>query len=215
MTKALVMIDIQNDFVPGGALPTRGGDEIVDVVNRLQSQFPLIFATQDWHPADHGSFASNHPGTAPGQMIDLGGIQQVLWPDHCVQKTQGAEFHPDLATGRIEAVIRKGTDPEIDSYSGFFDNAHRKATGLEHELRSRGVTGIYVVGLATDYCVRFTALDAIELGFRVAVIRDACRGVELHEGDIDAAIDEMRRAGAEILESSQIPTHSTRAVSLD
>lgn len=204
MTKALVMIDIQNDFVPGGALPTRGGDEIVEVVNRLQSRFPLIFATQDWHPADHGSFASNHPGAAPGQMIDLGGVQQVLWPDHCVQDTRGAEFHPDLVTKRIEAVVRKGTDPKIDSYSGFFDNAHNKATGLEQQLRSRGVTDIYVVGLATDYCVRFTALDALTLGFRVVVIRDACRGVELHEGDIDAAFEEMGDAGAEILDSSRI-----------
>lgn len=204
MTKALVMIDIQNDFVPGGALPTRGGDEIVEVVNRLQSRFPLIFATQDWHPADHGSFASNHPGAAPGQMIDLGGVQQVLWPDHCVQDTRGAEFHPDLVTEHIEAVVRKGTDPKIDSYSGFFDNAHKKATGLEEQLRSRAVTDVCIVGLATDYCVRFTALDALTLGFRVVVIRDACRGVELHEGDIDAAFEEMGDAGAEILDSSRI-----------
>lgn len=202
--KALLMIDIQNDFMPGGALPTRRGDEIVDVVNRLQPHFPLLFATQDWHPQNHGSFASNHSGKSPGEVIDLGGIPQVLWPDHCVQETRGAEFHRDLKIDRLETIVRKGTDPEIDSYSGFFDNAHRKATGLEEQLRSRGVTDVYIVGLATDYCVRFTALDALTLGFKVVVIRDACRGVELHEGDIDAAFEAMRSAGAEIVDSSRI-----------
>lgn len=202
--KALLMIDIQNDFMPGGALPTRQGDEIVDVVNRLQPHFPLLFATQDWHPQNHGSFASNHSGKSPGEVIDLGGIPQVLWPDHCVQETRGAEFHRDLKIDRLETIVRKGTDPEIDSYSGFFDNAHRKATGLEEQLRSRGVTDVYIVGLATDYCVRFTALDALTLGFKVVVIRDACRGVELHEGDIDAAFEAMRSAGAEIVDSSRI-----------
>ncbi|HUF17001.1 MAG TPA: bifunctional nicotinamidase/pyrazinamidase [Thermoanaerobaculia bacterium] len=204
MTKALIMVDIQNDFMPGGALPTREGDAIVEVVNRLQPHFPLVFATQDWHPQNHGSFASNHPGKTPGEVIDLGGIQQVLWPDHCVQETQGAEFHPDLDVDRIEAVIRKGTDPAIDSYSGFFDNAHRKATGLEEQLRSRDVTDVCVVGLATDYCVRFTTLDALALGFKVAVVRDACRGVELQDGDIESAFEEMRTTGAEIVGSSQI-----------
>lgn len=202
--RALILVDIQNDFIPGGALPTRGGHEIIETVNRLQAHFPLVVATQDWHPRDHGSFASNHPGREPGEVIDLNGLSQVLWPDHCVQDSPGAEFHEDLERARISEVIRKGTDPAIDSYSGFFDNAHRKATGLEQFLRSRDVTEVHVVGLATDYCVKYTVLDALGLGFRTVVVPDACRGVELEQGDIDAAIDEMKKAGADVIDSVRL-----------
>ena len=202
--RALILVDIQNDFMPGGALPTRGGDEIIGVVNRLQKLFPLVVATQDWHPQNHGSFASNHPGRKPGEVIDLNGLPQVLWPDNCVQESSGAELHADLDQEPIAEVIRKGTDPAIDSYSGFFDNAHRKATGLEDVLRSKGVTEVHVVGLATDYCVKYTALDSLSLGFRTVVISDACRGVDLHEGDIEAALLEMRNAGAEVIDSERV-----------
>jgi nicotinamidase/pyrazinamidase len=201
-TRALVLVDIQNDFVPGGALPTKSGDEVVPVVNALQSQFSLVVATQDWHPPDHGSFASNHSGKRPGEIIDLNGIEQVLWPDHCVQGSPGAEFHPDLQMEKVRKVIRKGTDPGIDSYSGFFDNGHRKATGLGDYLTEVGVTEVVVVGLATDYCVKFTALDAVRLGFRASVVRDACRGVDLAPGDIDRAFAEMEAAGVRIVHSS-------------
>jgi nicotinamidase/pyrazinamidase len=202
--RALILVDIQNDFVPGGALATKRGDEVVPVVNTLQWHFDLVVATQDWHPPDHGSFASNHPGKNPGEIIDLNGIEQVLWPDHCVQDSPGAEFHPDLQMEKVRKVIRKGTDPRIDSYSGFFDNGHRKATGLGDYLTEMGVTEVFVVGLATDYCVKFTALDAIRLGFRASVIRDACRGVDLEPGDIDRAFAEMEAAGVRIINSDEL-----------
>lgn len=204
MKTALILVDIQNDFIPGGALPTKNGDEIVPVANRLQPHFHLVVASQDWHPRDHGSFASNHPGRKPGEVIDLHGLPQILWPDHCVQGSPGAEFHRDLDTSGIARVFRKGTDPGIDSYSTFYDNAHRKSTGLGDYLREQNVTGVYVAGLATDYCVKWSALDALGLGFRTYVIRDACRGVDLAPGDIEAALDEMRSAGAEIITSADV-----------
>ena len=207
--RALVLVDIQNDFVPGGALAVRGGDEIIEIANDLQLRFDLVVATQDWHPADHGSFAANHPGTKPGDVIDLNGLRQVLWPVHCVQETPGALFVGPLHTGRIDRVFQKGTDPTIDSYSGFFDNGHRKSTGLADYLKSRGVTDVYVAGLATDYCVKFTALDARKLGFNTFLIEDACRGVNLRPGDVDGAIEEMRRAGVEVVQSHQVaPEHA-------
>ena len=199
MTRALIIVDVQNDFIPGGALPTRNGGEVVPVINALQPQFEIVAATQDWHPKNHKSFASQHPGKKPGDVIDLAGLQQVLWPDHCVQRSWGAEFHRDLDTEKIDKVIRKGTDPEIDSYSGFFDNGRRKATGLEQYLRESDVTDIYVTGLATDYCVLWTARDAQSLGFTTHVIADACRGVELKPGDIERAFEEMRNAGIAVL----------------
>ena len=204
MKTALILVDLQNDFMPGGALPTRGGDEVVAPANRLQEQFELVVATQDWHPADHKSFASNHPGKKPGDVIDLGGLPQILWPDHCVQGSTGAELHARLDRNRIDTVIRKGTDPEIDSYSAFFDNGHRKATGLEAFLRSREVTDVYVLGLATDYCVLWSAHDAVELGFRTRVIEDACRGVELNPGDIDRALNEMKQIGAGLVSTEEV-----------
>ncbi len=196
--KALIAVDIQNDFLPGGALAVPGGDEIIPVVNELMGHYELIVATQDWHPPGHESFAVSRDGREPGEVIDLHGLPQVLWPVHCVEDTPGAEFVADLDTDRFEEVFRKGTDVSIDSYSGFFDNGKRKATGLEDYLRERGVDAVDVVGLATDYCVKFTALDAVDLGFDTSVVAKACRGVNLNDGDVDRALDEMRAAGIRV-----------------
>ena len=203
---ALVLVDIQNDFLPGGALAVARGDEVVPVANRVSHRFDLVVATQDWHPRDHGSFAANHPGRKPGEMIDLGGLPQVLWPVHCVQGTPGAAFAPGLDFSRVERVFRKGVDPAIDSYSRFYDNGHRRSTGLGEYLRQRGVTEIFVMGLATDYCVKFTALDAVgTVGLRTTLIVDGSRGVNLRPGDSEAAVDEMRRAGVRVITSDALP----------
>lgn len=196
--KALILVDIQNDFCPGGALAVPHGDEVVLIANRLMDQVDLVVATQDWHPANHGSFAANHPGKKPFNLAELGGLPQVLWPTHCVQQTIGAQFHPRLNTQRITKVFPKGTDPSIDSYSGFFDNGHKKATGLGDWLKEQKVTQVLICGLATDYCVKATAIDAVALGFRTVLIEDACRGVGLNPGDIPAAINAMRDAGVHI-----------------
>ncbi|MDQ1522310.1 MAG: nicotinamidase/pyrazinamidase [Pyrinomonadaceae bacterium] len=182
---ALILVDIQNDFCPGGSLAVKEGDRIVPVVNELQKRFELIVATKDWHPAGHSSF-------------------ETLWPPHCVQETAGAEFVAALDTSRVARVFLKGTDLEIDSYSGFFDNEHRRATGLGDYLKERGVTDVVIVGLATDYCVKFTALDAVMLGFNTTVVADACRGVEVNEGDTARAVAEMAAAGVHITESRQL-----------
>lgn len=202
--KALILVDIQNDFLPGGALAVPEGDRVVPVANRVLPAFELVVATQDWHPAGHGSFAANNPGRKPGDLAELGGLPQVMWPAHCVQNTGGAAFAPGLETRRITRVFPKGTDATIDSYSGFFDNGHRKATGLGDFLRARGVTEVYVLGLATDYCVKATALDARALGFATHLIADGCRGVNLRPGDADRAIEAMRAAGVRILNSNEI-----------
>ncbi len=202
--KTLILVDIQNDFLPGGALAVTDGDKVVPLANALMPRFDLVVATQDWHPKDHGSFAANHPGKRPGEMIELDGLQQILWPIHCVQETRGAAFGPALDAARITKVFRKGTDPRIDSYSGFFDNGHRKATGLGDYLKQQKVTDVFVCGLATDYCVKFTAMDAKSLGFRTHLVLDASRGVNLKPGDVDAAVAEMRAAGVGILNSTQI-----------
>jgi nicotinamidase/pyrazinamidase len=204
MKRALVLVDIQNDFIPGGALAVAEGQEVVPVANRVAKQFETVVATQDWHPENHGSFASQHEGKNPGETIELNGIPQVLWPDHCVQDSRGAEFHPDLDTTLFTKVFRKGTDPEIDSYSGFFDNGHLKSTGMGEWLREEGVTDIWVMGLATDYCVKFTALDGVKLDFNVRLIEDGCRGVNLEPQDSESAIEEMRGAGVEIVSSDDL-----------
>ena len=174
---ALLLIDIQNDFLPGGRLAVPAGDAIIPLANALQPQFDLVVATQDWHPAGHQSFASSHAGRAPFDQIDLHGLPQVLWPDHCTQASAGAALASSLDTKRIEAIFRKGTNVEIDSYSAFFDNGHRKSTGLADYLRGRGVTDVFVAGLAGDYCVYYSALDALAAGFAVAVITDATRPI--------------------------------------
>jgi nicotinamidase/pyrazinamidase len=192
---ALILVDLQNDFCPGGTLAVPEGDRIIPVVNELQKKFDLVVATQDWHPADHGSFAANHPDKKPGDTVDLAGLTQILWPVHCVQDTFGAELHPQLDCLAIDRVFRKGEDPMLDSYSGFFDNGHRKSTGLEEYLKSRDVTAVYICGLATDYCVKFTALDAVQLGFETFLLEQACRGVNLTPGDVDRAVSEMQAKG--------------------
>ncbi len=204
MKEALILVDIQNDFCPGGALAVRDGDAVVAVANRLMPHFSIVVATQDWHPAEHRSFAVNHPGRKPFEVIDLDGLQQVLWPAHCVQSTPGAAFHPRLDVARITKVFPKGTDPRIDSYSGFFDNGRRQATGLGDWLRAAGVDAVSVLGLATDYCVKFTALDAVGLGMRTTLIEDGCRGVGLGPTDIADAIAAMRAAGVRIADSNAL-----------
>jgi nicotinamidase/pyrazinamidase len=192
--RALVLVDLQYDFLPGGALAVARGDETIAVAQRLMRDHHTVLATQDWHPRDHKSFAANNPGTTVGEVITLDGIPQVMWPAHCVRGTRGAELHDEL--DGITQVFQKGTNPDIDSYSGFFDNGHKKATGLEGWLREHGVTDLTVVGLATDYCVKYTVLDARQLGFGVRVVTAGCRAVELSPGDAERAFDEMRAAGA-------------------
>lgn len=196
--RALIVVDVQNDFLPGGALAVPEGDAVIEAINVLMESFDLVFATQDWHPADHGSFAANHPGRRIGEVIDLNGLQQVLWPVHCVQNTGGAEFAPALRFARFDNVFRKGTDPAVDSYSGLYDNGHRHSTGLAEALKARGVREVSVCGLATDYCVKFTALDALREGFDVTLIERASRGVNLTPGDVGAAIKAMREAGVKV-----------------
>ena len=198
MSNALILVDVQNDFLPGGTLAVARGDEVIAVANRLTREYPLVIATQDWHPANHGSFAANHPGRQPYELAELAGLPQVLWPVHCVQNTGGALFAPGLDTRAIHRVFPKGTDPAIDSYSGFFDNGHRKSTGLGEFLKENGVTAVTVVGLATDYCVKYTALDARALGFAVKLAQAGCRAVNLEPGDGAAAVEEMRRAGVTV-----------------
>jgi len=204
MKGVLIIVDLQNDFLPGGALPVPHGDEVIRVANELQKRFELVLATKDWHPPDHGSFAANHPGKKPGDRIILDGIEQILWPMHCVQNTHGAEFAPLFDTSRIAHVFHKGTERNIDSYSTFFDNAHRRHTGLAHYLEKRGIKDIYLMGLALDYCVKYSVLDARHLGLNTHVILDGCRGIALEPVDIDRALDEMKGAGAILLKSAEL-----------
>lgn len=204
MNNALILVDIQNDFMPWGSLPVPDGDKIVPVVNRLQGEFDTVVASQDWHPPDHLSFASNHEGRKPFEVIQVDGLEQILWPDHCVQGSEGAEFVPDLDTSRVAKVFRKGTDPRIDSYSAFHDNGHRKATGLADWLRERGVDTVYIAGLAEDVCVFYTAMDAVREGFETNLVEGATYGVNMNEGDVDRCLAEMREAGVHIIESEDM-----------
>jgi len=203
--RALLIVDIQNDFLPGGSLGVPHGEEIIPLLNELQQKFSCIVATKDWHPPHHISFASSH-GKKVGEVIEVNGRRQELWPDHCIQGTRGAEFASLLQTEKIEKVIFKGIHPHIDSYSTFFDNAHLRSTGLEEYLRQRGVNAIYIAGLATEYCIKYSVLDAQQLGFNIHVVIDACRGIEIHRGDIERALQEMRDVGAELVNSSQVLT---------
>ena len=206
MKRALILVDIQNDFLPGGALAVPEGDRVIGVANdlTLRGRFDLVVATQDWHPRDHASFAANHPGKKIGEVIDLEGLPQVLWPVHCVQNTAGAELAPSLDRSHVGRIFQKGTDRCIDSYSGLYDNGHRRSTGLGEYLREQGVTDVYVMGLATDYCVKFTALDAVAAGFKTHLIEDGSRGVNLKPGDVSRAVEEMRQRGIEILRRDSI-----------
>ncbi|SIS87150.1 bifunctional nicotinamidase/pyrazinamidase [Phaeovulum vinaykumarii] len=191
---ALIVIDLQNDFCPGGALAVSGGDEIVGPVNALLDQYPIRVLTQDWHPADHASFASNHPGAAPFSVTEMPYGAQVLWPGHCVQGTQGAAFHPDLHSDRADLILRKGFRAGIDSYSAFFENDRETPTGLEGYLRTRGATHLTFVGLALDFCVGWSAIDAARLGFSVTVLESACRAIDL-DGSLAAARAAMIEVG--------------------
>ncbi|CUH38915.1 nicotinamidase/pyrazinamidase [Jannaschia seosinensis] len=194
MTQALVVIDVQNGFCPGGNLAVPEGDAIVPGINTLMDDFRHVILTQDWHPAGHSSFASSHPGRAPYEVIEMPYGPQVLWPDHCIQGTADAAFHPDLAVDRARAIIRKGMNPAIDSYSAFFENDHETPTGLEGLLRTLGVTDLTMVGLALDFCVNFSAVDAAQAGFGVTVREDLSRAIDL-DGSLAAARDGMRTAG--------------------
>jgi nicotinamidase/pyrazinamidase len=196
-TEALIVIDAQNDFCPDGALAVAGGDEIIPRVNALLGEFGVKVFTQDWHPADHASFAANHPGAAPFSVTQMPYGPQVLWPAHCVQGTDGAAFHPRLATAPADLILRKGFRAAIDSYSAFFENDHTTPTGLEGYLRSRGVTRLTLVGLATDFCVAYSAVDAARLGFSVTVLEGACRAIDL-DGSLGRARADMRGAGVRL-----------------
>lgn len=198
MTRALIVIDVQNDFCPGGALAVAEGDRIVPGINALMADYDAVILTQDWHPAGHSSFAASHPGKAPMEMTDMPYGPQVLWPDHCVQGSHGAAFHADLATDPADLVIRKGYSPAIDSYSAFFENDHTTPTGLEGYLRSRGITTLTMVGLATDFCVNFSAVDAAKLGFDVTVDTALCRGIDL-DGSLAASLEGMKQAGVKVV----------------
>ncbi|MBM1308803.1 bifunctional nicotinamidase/pyrazinamidase [Sulfitobacter mediterraneus] len=192
--KALIVIDQQNDFCPGGALAVPEGDQIVQGINALMPEFDAVILTQDWHPAGHSSFASSHDGKNPYDVIDMPYGPQVLWPDHCIQGSMGAKFHMELQQDRADLIIRKGYNPAIDSYSAFFENDHKTATGLEGYLRTRGITELTMVGLALDFCVNFSAVDAANLGFDVTVRRDLCRAIDL-DGSLAAALEGMDKAG--------------------
>lgn len=200
--EALIIVDVQYDFLPGGALAVSEGDQIIPIINQVQDHFDLIVATQDWHPAEHLSFAANHSEKNPGEVIDLDGVPQVLWPIHCVQESDGADFHHQLDKSNWEAIFQKGTNPRVDSYSGFFDNARRGDTGLGDFLREKGVDRIFVCGLALDYCVKFTALDGHSLGFETLFIQDATRAVNLDPMDGEKALQEIRSQGIQLIDSS-------------
>ena len=192
-THALIVIDVQNDFCPGGALAVAGGDEIVAPINALMDEFAVVVLTQDWHPKGHSSFASSHTGAAPFSSVTMPYGEQTLWPDHCIQGTEGAAFHPALRTD-ADLIIRKGMNPAIDSYSAFFENDRTTPTGLEGYLRTRGITTLALVGLATDYCVAYSALDAARLGFAVTVRTDLCRAIDLG-GSLATMTTAMKAAG--------------------
>jgi len=195
---ALILIDLQNDFMPWGALPVKAGNEILPFINPLMDRFSHVFATQDWHPEDHVSFAVNH-GKRPGETIEVHHETQMLWPEHCVQDTLGADLVPGINKEKIEKIFTKGIDSQVDSYSAFFDNAKKKETGLHQYLQKRNIKELYFAGVATDYCVKYSVLDALELGYKVFVIQDLCRGVDLHSGDVKRALDEMKSKGAKLI----------------
>lgn len=200
--KALIVVDLQNDFIPGGSLAVPGGHEIIPIINRLEEKFPLVVATQDWHPAHHSSFASNHPGKKVYETVIIDGLEQILWPDHCLQGKEGARLVSGFDDRPVEAIFRKGTDPRIDSYSGFFDNGRKKSTGLGDYLRGRAVRQVYLCGLAAEFCVLYTALDALELGFETYYIEDATRA--LSEEGFRQAKELVAGGGGKLVTSDRV-----------
>jgi nicotinamidase/pyrazinamidase len=202
--KALIIVDMQNDFCPGGALEVKEGDKIINTINRLTKAFEVVVATQDWHPSNHKSFASSHPGRKPFEIIELRGREQTLWPPHCIQGTYGAELVGGLDQSSIKAIFRKGMNPEIDSYSGFRDNLKEAITGLDGYLRSLGVDEIYICGLATDYCVYFTAMDGLELGYKTTIILPATRGIDTPKGSLEERLKKFSESGGKIIDSKEI-----------
>lgn len=201
--QALLIIDVQNDFCPGGALEVPEGDRVVPVINRLSEAFDIVLQTQDWHPEGHSSFASSHEGRDPFETVEMSYGEQVLWPDHCVQGSEGAEFHPDLVTRRSQLIVRKGFRREIDSYSAFYENDNETVTGLAGYLRSRNIDTLYTAGLATDFCVKWSVLDGLREGFGIRIVEDAVRGIDI-EGSVDRAWSEMLDAGAGKVRSSDL-----------
>lgn len=202
--KALIVVDMQNDFMPGGALGVPDGFKIIPIINELMKKFPIVVVTQDWHPHDHVSFITSHPGKKIGDTVIVNGIPQIVWPVHCVRNTKGAELVEGLNKAPIESNFYKGTDKMIDSYSAFFDNARRKSTGLADYLQSRKINDISIVGVATDYCVLYSTIDALDLGFTVTVIEDGCKGINLSPNDVRDALSTMREKGAKIVTSNSI-----------
>jgi len=200
---ALLVIDVQNDFIPGGQLAVPEGDQIAPLINRLGGLFKQVVIAQDWHPSGHGSFASSHPGHQPYEVIQLPYGEQVLWPEHCVQGTAGAEFHPELNLPHAQLIIRKGCNPDIDSYSAFLEADRRTTTGLTGYLKERGIDTVYMVGLALDFCVMFSALDARAAGFNAYVVLDACRAIDMN-GSLAAAIERMQSAGVGLIQSTEL-----------
>ncbi|UCG00188.1 MAG: bifunctional nicotinamidase/pyrazinamidase [Spirochaetaceae bacterium] len=200
----LLVVDVQLDFCPGGSLAVPGGDDVVPVINRLSRDFRRIVATQDWHPPNHVSFASNHAGKKPFDTIPMRDGQQILWPDHCVPGTSGAEFHPDLDTLPFDLIVRKGTDPGLDSYSAFFENDRKTPTGLHFYLEGFKVKNVYIAGLALDFCVYYSAMDALKLGFQTTIVEDACRGIDSPAGSLNARLEELRKAGIRILNAANV-----------
>ena len=201
---AFIIVDVQNDFLPGGALAVSKGDEVISVINSVQAKFDLIVSTQDWHPVNHGSFAANHPGKKVGEHMQLNGLDQILWPVHCVQNSVGANFHKSLHGEKWKQVFKKGTNPEVDSYSGFFDNGRKERTGLGDFLKEQGIDQVFIAGLAADYCVKYTVLDALDLGFKTYLITDGTKGVNLSPNDTIDAFKEMENKGAILIQSQDI-----------
>ena len=202
--KALIVIDVQNDFCPGGALAVNDGDKIVPVINGIMDKFDVVIGTQDWHPQGQVSFASNHSGKNIYDQIEIDGLMQTLWPDHCVQGTHGAEFYKDLNSVRFNLILRKGTDPKIDSYSAFLENDKKTDTGLHGYLEALNVNDVYLCGLATDYCVYFSAMDSVKYGFNTFVLLDACRGIDVPEGNIDKCVKDMAGKGIKIIKTGDL-----------
>lgn len=208
--KALILVDLQNDFCEGGSLAAPDGSGIMPVANRLAPVFELVIATKDWHPKNHKSFAANHPGHQVGDIITLGKMKQFLWPIHCEQGSRGAEFHPKLDVNGIHKIVFKGTHSEIDSYSAFYDNEHQRSTGLTEFLREQGVEEVYIMGLVTEYCVKYSAIDAMRDGFKVTVISDGIRAVNVKPNDGEDAIIEMKKLGINFIESNDLLTVATQ-----